>query len=240
MVYVQSVTEIKFNNTIQEVCDNLEQLAQAVVSAMEEIFGIPFTGNVTAVNNETVDVACGNGSVIMTNNSMNETLRRLLTVTKAPSPSPSTKSPSPSPSTKSPSPSPSSLSSTGADATVTTGSKVTAPKDNVNQKNDAVSNSNTVQGKVDQTTTLKPASVTSNTNTQAAPTNPPSSGSGSSAPIGAIIGSVVGVLVAIIAGVLCCKNRKKAAEPMAAGTTHAGAQYTQLDTLFKLPPPKTD
>ena len=58
MVIIQSSTDIEFNNTVEEVCANLDLLVYAVTSSMEEVHGTPFTGNVTSVNNDTVDVAC--------------------------------------------------------------------------------------------------------------------------------------------------------------------------------------
>ena len=58
MVTIQSSTNMEFNNTVEEVCANLDLLVYAVTSSMEELYGIPFTGNVTSVNNQTVDAAC--------------------------------------------------------------------------------------------------------------------------------------------------------------------------------------
>jgi hypothetical protein len=49
---------MEFNNTVKEVCDNLDSLVLAVVSAMEGVFGIPFTGQVTEINKEKVESAC--------------------------------------------------------------------------------------------------------------------------------------------------------------------------------------
>lgn len=84
MVIVSTKTEINFNNTVEEVCSKLDIITKAVVQAMEAIYSVPFTGNVTAVNNVTVDIACAvsNSSEEFENSNTtldnNATKRRLL------------------------------------------------------------------------------------------------------------------------------------------------------------------
>jgi hypothetical protein len=60
--------------------------------------------------------------------------------------------------------------------------------------------------------------------------------------MGVIIGSVIGSVMAVAAGFgawyCISKNRKNG--HIAQNVIPKTAQYTQLDTLFKLPPPKND
>jgi hypothetical protein len=58
MVFVQTKTNITLNNTVQQVCANLDSLVSAVVGAMQETYGVPFSGNVSAINNQIVRTAC--------------------------------------------------------------------------------------------------------------------------------------------------------------------------------------
>ena len=58
MVIVKTTAEMEFDNTVQEICENMETLVNAVVGAMEEVYGIPFNGTVSSINNETVDKQC--------------------------------------------------------------------------------------------------------------------------------------------------------------------------------------
>ena len=63
-VFVQTKTEMKLNNTVQQVCANLDSLVSVVVGAMRDTFGVPFTGNISTINNQTVDTACTNTTTI--------------------------------------------------------------------------------------------------------------------------------------------------------------------------------
>ena len=58
MVTVKATTNIQFNNTVKEVCNNLDSLLQAVISAMELLYGVPFTGNISSINNKTTQDVC--------------------------------------------------------------------------------------------------------------------------------------------------------------------------------------
>jgi hypothetical protein len=58
MVLVRSSANIELSNTVDEVCAGLDSLVLAVADAMEKVYGVPFEGNATTVNNETVDRAC--------------------------------------------------------------------------------------------------------------------------------------------------------------------------------------
>jgi hypothetical protein len=56
---------------VQEVCAKKDRLVLAVVYAMQQTFGVRFSGNLTAINNKTINSMCNN-------NITNSTGRRLL------------------------------------------------------------------------------------------------------------------------------------------------------------------
>ena len=58
MVIIKTNTNIELNNTVEETCNNLDVLVIAVVSVMQEIFGVEFSGEVASINNKTVQYAC--------------------------------------------------------------------------------------------------------------------------------------------------------------------------------------
>jgi len=84
-VSVKMTTKLELNNTVEEICSNLDNIVLAVTNTMEEIFGIPFSGAVNEVNNKTTESVCiysnnnsTNNSNAIKNNSVNNNKRRLL------------------------------------------------------------------------------------------------------------------------------------------------------------------
>ena len=57
-VSVRRTTMLELNNTVEDICKNIDRLVSAVVDAMQEVYRIPFSGNASAVNNDTVESAC--------------------------------------------------------------------------------------------------------------------------------------------------------------------------------------
>ncbi len=202
MVIVKTTTDIELNNTVEEVCNNLEVLVQAVVVVMEGLYGVPFAGNVTAVNNMTVDVACdfsSTSSVVVIPNNNNSNITSLINVTDGNSSTAKRRL----------------LTSVsgkgGASHPVTSGkvettSRGTVPAEHSNGV-DPNSNNKGIQNRL-QGSALNPAGINSTSSNQKAlidsPTNSPAMDSG--AIIGGIIAGVV-VAVITIAVSLCCCNK---------------------------------
>ena len=58
MVVVKSQANMRFNNTVKEVCDNSESLIKAMNNALKQLYEVAFTSNISSINNETVQSAC--------------------------------------------------------------------------------------------------------------------------------------------------------------------------------------
>ena len=73
-ISVMLTTKLEFNNTVEEICNNLVKLVLVVINTMEEIYGMPFSGSVSAVNGEPVESVCTSG---------NKYIRRLFTLSSS-------------------------------------------------------------------------------------------------------------------------------------------------------------
>ena len=63
MVFIETKTEIALANTEEEVCANRDGLVSAVVLAMQAAFNVPFSGEISTINNKNMTQVCGNITV---------------------------------------------------------------------------------------------------------------------------------------------------------------------------------
>jgi hypothetical protein len=64
MVFVETTTSIALANTEEEVCANRIGLVSAVVLAMQVAYNVPFSGELSTINNKNVTLVCGNSTAI--------------------------------------------------------------------------------------------------------------------------------------------------------------------------------
>lgn len=64
MVFVETTTSIALANTEEEVCANRDGLVSAVVLAMQVAYNVPFSGELSTINNKNVTLVCGNSTAI--------------------------------------------------------------------------------------------------------------------------------------------------------------------------------
>ena len=210
-VSVKMTTKLELNNTVEDICSNLDTIALAVINTLEEIFGIPFSGAVSEVNNKTTKSVCiynhnnmnnntnnnnTNNSNEIKNNSINANRRRLLLLSSA-------------------------TSSSTATVTSISNEKTTLNNADTQTNSNILTVYAMIKEKLVETDKLN--LVASNTFTTDESTQQPDSSSSINDELSnllIIVGCVAGGLVTIIAAVIiiccicCCKNHSHSYTPM--------------------------